>query len=114
MTNQTNSRYQTFKEFWPFYLGEHANHKNRKLHFIGTSLVFALAIYAIATAQWMLFWAVPFCGYGFAWVGHFIVEKNRPATFKYPFWSLAGDFKMFFMTVSGRLQAELDKYKIGK
>ena len=114
MTNQSDFRYKTFQEFWPFYLGEHADPRNRKLHFVGTSLVFAIAIYALATAHYKLFWIVPICGYGFAWVGHFIVEKNRPATFKYPFWSLAGDFKMFFMTVSGKLNAELQKYKIGQ
>jgi hypothetical protein len=113
MTKQKTSRYQSFKEFWPFYLGEHANPKNRKLHFMGTSLVLIIAAYAIASGHYKLLWIVPFAGYGFAWVGHFIVEKNRPATFTYPFWSLAGDFKMFFMTVSGRLQSELDKYKIG-
>ena len=114
MTKPADSRYKTFQEFWPFYLGEHADSTNRKLHFAGSSLVILLAIYALATAQFRLFWAIPICGYGFAWVGHFIIEKNRPATFKYPLWSLAGDFKMWFMTVTGKLQADLDRYKITK
>ena len=73
MTNQSDFRYKTFQEFWPFYLGEHADPRNRKLHFVGTSLVFAIAIYALATAHYKLFWIVPICGYGFEWVGHFIV-----------------------------------------
>jgi hypothetical protein len=104
--------YKSFQEFWPFYLSEHANKKNRRLHFMGTMIVFIILISAIATAYWTLLWIIPFAGYGFAWVGHFIVEKNRPATFKHPLWSLIGDFKMFFMTLAGRLPRELEKYAI--
>jgi hypothetical protein len=95
---------KSFAEFWPFYLQEHSNPTNRRLHFIGTSLVHLILIYAIVTQQWMLLWVVPFMGYGFAWVGHFIIEKNRPATFKHPLWSLMGDFKMFYLMLLGKLK----------
>lgn len=95
---------KSFAEFWPFYLQEHSNPTNRKLHFIGTSLVHLILIYAIVTQQWNLLWIVPVMGYGFAWVGHFIIEKNRPATFKHPLWSLMGDFKMFYLMLFGKLK----------
>lgn len=95
---------KTFAEFWPFYLQEHSHPLNRRLHFIGTFLVHVIFIYALATQQWMLLWIVPVLGYGFAWVGHFIVEKNRPATFKHPLWSLRGDFKMFYLMLLGKLK----------
>ena len=96
------SRYSTFREFYPFYLSEHRNSTCRKLHFAGSTLVLALVAVAIVTANawWLL--AVPFAGYGFAWVGHFAFEKNRPATFTYPLWSLAGDFRMWSEMARGR------------
>jgi hypothetical protein len=89
-------RFQTFREFYPFYLGEHSLAANRLLHVIGMVLVWSWVIYCLAwgTAVWA--WAAPAIGYGFAWVGHFFIEKNRPATFKYPFYSLMGDFRMTF------------------
>lgn len=95
---------KSFAEFWPFYLQEHSNQTNRRLHFVGTFLVHLLFIYSVVTQQWPLLWAVPFMGYGFAWVGHFIIEKNRPATFKHPLWSLRGDFKMFYLMLFGKLK----------
>ena len=96
------SRFASFREFYPFYLNEHSNRTSRRLHFIGSCGVLALLAWAIAerNAWWLL--AALFCGYGFAWVGHFFFEKNRPATFKYPLWSLMGDFRLFFETVSGK------------
>ncbi len=93
----------TFEEFWPFYLSEHSNATNRRLHFAGTFLVHVLVVVLLITKQWNLAWALPILGYGFAWVGHFIVEKNRPATFKHPLWSLRGDMKMFYMMLGGKL-----------
>ena len=101
---------QSYEQFWPFYLGEHSNPLNRKLHFIGTSLVVGIGATALVTGQWWMLPAMPVAGYGFAWYGHFIVEKNRPATFTYPLWSLRGDFEMWWKTITGELQAELDKY----
>jgi len=94
----------SFREFWPFYLQEHSHPVNRRLHFIGTLLVHLLIIAALVThhARWLL--ALPVIGYGFAWVGHYIIEKNRPATFKHPLWSLIADFKMFYCILLGRLK----------
>lgn len=95
---------KSFAEFWPFYLQEHSNPLNRRLHFIGTFLVHVIFLYAVITQQWNLLWVVPVLGYGFAWVGHFIIEKNRPATFKHPLWSLRGDFKMFYLMLLGKMK----------
>ena len=102
-------KYQNFAEFWPFYLREHAKPRTRHLHFAGTSMVVLIAIIAISTRQWMLLLALPVAGYGFAWVAHFQIEKNRPATFTYPLWSLAADFKMWWLWLTGRLALELEK-----
>ena len=88
---------KTFKEFWPYYLKEHSNPINRQLHFIGTLIVHLVLVFIISRAEWRLLWIVPVVGYVFAWGGHFIIEKNRPATFKHPIWSLMGDFKMFYL-----------------
>jgi hypothetical protein len=101
---------QSYEQFWPFYLSEHGNPLNRKLHFIGTSLVVGIGATALVTGQWWMVAAMPVAGYGFAWVGHFIVEKNRPATLTYPLWSLRGDFEMWWKTITGELDAELEKH----
>ena len=89
-------RIRTFKEFYPYYLSQHQNPICRGLHFIGTAIVIALAIAAVITFNWALLIFVPIAGYGFAWIGHAFFEKNKPATFTYPLYSLMGDFKMFF------------------
>ena len=96
------SRFASFREFYPFYLDEHSNRTSRRLHFIGSCGVLVLLGVALwqRNGGWLL--AALVCGYGFAWVGHFFFEKNRPATFKYPLWSLMGDWRMFFETVSGK------------
>jgi DNA polymerase II large subunit len=86
--------FKSFSEFYPFYLTEHVNKKNRVLHFIGTSILILIFIYALISGQYKLLWLCPLIGYGFAWAGHMIFEKNRPATFKNPFYSLASDFVM--------------------
>ena len=98
-----------FADFWPYYLREHSRPATRALHYIGTSVVVALAAYAILTGRWLLFLAIPVAGYFFAWAGHFGIEKNRPATFTYPLWSLAADFKMWWLWLTGRLGPELDR-----
>jgi hypothetical protein len=87
--------YQSFREFYPAYLAEHANPVCRRLHFVGTALVLLVFAAAVITREWLWLLAVPVLGYGFAWVGHFVFERNRPATFRHPFYSLAGDFVLF-------------------
>jgi hypothetical protein len=99
-------RFQSFAEFYPYYLSEHLNPTCRKLHFAGTTLVLAIAVAMIATQQWWLGLLLPIAGYGFAWVGHFAFEKNRPATFTYPRWSLAADFVMYWQLLTGRIRFE--------
>jgi hypothetical protein len=102
-------QYQSFAEFWPFYLREHSKPRTRAMHYAGTSLVIAIAIFAAATGRWWWLLAIPLAGYGFAWAAHFAVEKNRPATFTYPLWSLAADFRMWWLWATGRLQPELER-----
>ncbi|CAM3906945.1 hypothetical protein CCOS865_03761 [Pseudomonas reidholzensis] len=97
------AQFRSFAEFYPYYLGEHSNPTCRRLHFVGTSLVIALLAYTIASGKWLLLLAVPVFGYGFAWVGHFFFEKNRPATFKHPWYSLVGDFAMFRDILLGKV-----------
>jgi len=94
--------FKTFKEFYPYYLQEHSNRTNRRLHVIGTSLSITILLFIILTNQLKLLFLVPIVGYGFAWVGHFFFEKNRPATFTYPIWSLLGDFVMLYEIASGQ------------
>lgn len=100
---QSNQPFRTFSAFYPYYLSEHAHSVCRILHFIGSWLVLAVIGIAIFTQAWMLLWLVPVIGYGFAWAGHFFYEKNRPATFRYPFYSLAGDWVMFKDILLGRV-----------
>jgi hypothetical protein len=96
-------RFATFRDFYPFYLSEHRNPTCRKLHFAGSSLVLGLILAAIVTPHLWLLWLVPIAGYGFAWVGHFAFEKNRPATFKYPAWSFMGDWVMYWQLLTGKI-----------
>ena len=102
-------RFATFAEFWPHYLREHSRADTRALHYAGTSLVVALAIGAVLSGHLLWLVAVPIAGYFFAWVGHFVLEKNRPATFTHPLWSLAADFRMWFLWLTGRLGPELER-----
>lgn len=104
-----SNRIQSFADFWPHYLREHARPKTRALHYVGTTLVVGIALFALLSGRNGLFIAVPFAGYGFAWIAHFVVEKNRPATFAHPLWSLAADFKMWALWLTGRLGPELDR-----
>lgn len=98
--------FNSFKEFYPFYLGEHSDPVCRGLHLVGTALVLALLGGIIATGNGQLAWLLPVVGYGFAWVGHFFFEHNKPATFKHPFYSLLGDFAMFFQAITFTLPKE--------
>ena len=105
--------YTTFAGFWPFYLREHGKPLTRALHYIGTSMVVALALFAVVTGRWWWLAAMPVAGYFFAWIAHFTVEKNRPATFTYPLWSLAADFRMWWLWLNRRLGPELAKAGVG-
>jgi hypothetical protein len=96
-------RYTSFRDFYPFYLSEHRDAICRRLHFIGSLIVLAtIATAIVARNAWWLV-AAPIAGYGFAWVGHFFFEKNRPATFAYPLYSLVGDWRMFADILRGKL-----------
>ena len=103
--------YNTLNEFYPYYLKEHSNKICRILHFVGTSLVIALVITAIVTFDFKLLIYVPMAGYGFAWIGHYVFEKNRPATFKHPLYSLVSDFKMFFDLLTLKIPFDISKQK---
>jgi hypothetical protein len=104
----SEGRIQSFAEFWPFYVREHSLPACRALHFIGSTLVLVV-IAAAATYNWWLLLAAPVVGYGFAWIGHFAIEKNKPASFSYPLWSFIGDWKMWAMMLVGRMGAEVEK-----
>lgn len=98
------SRFSSFKEFYPFYLGEHANKICRRLHFVGSTLVLAVVAAAFVTGDARWFIAAPLAGYGFAWVGHFFFEHNKPATFKHPLYSFMGDWVMYAQILSGKVK----------
>ncbi len=101
MTDSAN--FTSFADFYLFYLTEHTNKISRRLHVIGTSLIILIGIFAIISTDWLLLWLLPVVGYGFAWLGHFVFEKNRPATFKHPLYSLMGDFKMWWQVITLKL-----------
>ena len=98
------SRYASFREFYPFYLSEHTNRTSRRLHVSGTLLALMLAATALLTGRLALLWAVPVAGYALAWVGHCFFEKNTPATFTHPLYSLRGDFTMLYEVLTGRIR----------
>ncbi|TCZ84942.1 DUF962 domain-containing protein [Lysobacter sp. N42] len=95
-------RFASFREFYPYYLAEHGHRTSRRLHFVGSCGVLAFIALVQRDARWLL--AAPVCGYGFAWVGHFVFEKNRPATFRHPVYSLMGDWVMFKDILTGRIR----------
>lgn len=103
----TERKYKSFWSFYPYYLTEHGDPKNRLLHFVGTSLIIAFLIAGILLQNWWFIAVIPFCGYGFAWVGHFCIERNRPATFTYPLYSLGSDFVIFWHTLTGQINKKL-------
>jgi hypothetical protein len=101
-------RYASYEEFWPFYVSQHRHPVNQALHFTGTTLVLAcLAAAVIVAPLWLA--VSPLAGYGFAWIGHFFFERNRPATFTYPLWSLRADFRMYRKIWLGQMRAEMEK-----
>lgn len=92
-----------FRAFYPFYLGEHSNRACRRLHFVGSSLVLLIFLILLVTGRWQWWFLLPLFGYGFAWIGHFFFEKNRPATFSHPVYSLMGDWVMFKDILTGKI-----------
>ena len=103
-----DERIQSFEEFWPFYVREHAVPACRALHFIGSTLSLVVIAAGIIYSPWILL-AAPVVGYGFAWFGHFFIEKNKPASFKYPLWSFIADWKMWAMILTGRMSGEVQR-----
>lgn len=105
----TEREIETFEQFWDFYVSEHRSKANRILHFVGTTAAMGCVATGIVTRRYWLVALALVCGYGPAWFGHFVVEGNRPATFKYPLWSLRADFVMWWKTVQGKMDAEVER-----
>jgi hypothetical protein len=97
-------KFRNFSEFYPQYLSEHSDPANRRLHFLGCLAVIIVILYSVLTQVWLALTLVPLVGYGFAWTGHFFIEKNKPATFEYPIYSLLGDWKMFLDIITGKIR----------
>ena len=104
-------RYKSFAEFWPHYVAEHSKPSTRLLHLIGTTIALATVVYFIAVGRWWLFPVALIPGYGAAWIGHFFIEKNKPATFQYPLWSFMGDYKMIAYMITGRMSGEVERVR---
>ena len=107
-----NKGIESYGAFWPFYLREHSKPQTRALHYVGSIASVVMLLWAVATQSWWWLLAVPVMGYAFAWFAHFFVEKNKPATFKAPWWSLISDYRMCGLWLSGRLGNELMKHQI--
>ena len=104
MTDEQQTRYESFNAFYPFYLSQHQNITCRRLHFVGSTLIIVMLSYILINSSWLLLWTIPLLGYGFAWIGHFFFEKNRPATFSYPWYSLLGDWVMYKDMLIGKIK----------
>jgi hypothetical protein len=100
---------KSFEEFWPFYVAEHSKPATRSLHFAGTAMALACLATLALKGKWRWLPLALAPGYAAAWVGHFLVEKNRPATFKYPLWSLLADQKMFALMLAGKMEEEIER-----
>jgi hypothetical protein len=98
---------QSYQEFWPYYLREHANPVTRLVHAAGTLLGLLVLLWGVILGPLWLVLLALVLGYAFAWGSHLLVERNRPATFRHPLWSLASDLRMAWLLLTGRLGAEL-------
>jgi len=101
-------RIATFREFWPYYVREHQAPGCRALHFVGTTLALLCLLALLVTGNWWWLLAAPLAGYGTSWIGHFAIEHNQPAAFRYPLWSLAADAKMWLLMIAGRMGREVE------
>ncbi|HEY4126444.1 MAG TPA: DUF962 domain-containing protein [Gammaproteobacteria bacterium] len=99
-----SANYTHFRDFYPFYLGEHRDRICRRMHFVGTSLVLITFLALLITGRWGFWYLLPLFGYGFAWAGHFFFERNRPATFTHPIYSFMGDWLMYYDIVRGKIR----------
>jgi hypothetical protein len=105
--------FASYEEFWPFYLRQHSDRVTRALHFTGTNLALGAVVAGILVTPWWLVAALP-AGYLFAWAGHLFFERNRPATFTHPLWSLRADFRMWSYIWRRRLGEELRRTSQGQ
>lgn len=112
MSNPVDKKFNSFNEFYPYYLTEHSHPFCRALHYIGSLLVLVTLYHGLSSGHYKVLWLLPIIGYGFAWVGHFFVEKNRPATFTYPFYSLAADWVMLKDFLTGQIGKKLSEVGI--
>jgi hypothetical protein len=99
-----SQRFDSFAQFYPFYLSEHSRRSTRRIHFVGSALALVLLAMALLSRSLGLVLLAVICGYGFAWIGHFFFEKNRPATFRHPLYSLMGDWVMFWQMLTGKIR----------
>ena len=106
MSEQT---FRTFEEFWPYYVREHSKKETRSLHFLGTSLAAGCLAVAALTRRANVALLAPVVGYGLSWIGHYYIEKNRPATFTYPLWSFRGDLRMWRLIAAGTMDDEVER-----
>jgi hypothetical protein len=107
----SEQKIKTYTEFWDFYVAEHSKPLTRLFHFVGTALGIVLLVWFIRSGNYLY---IPLCfvvGYAFAWFSHFFIEKNKPATFKYPFWSFISDYKMMFYMLIGKMSAEVERVR---
>jgi hypothetical protein len=109
----STTRYKSFAEFWPFYIGEHSRTGTRVLHYIGTVTATICVVLLLVSGRWWLFPLGLIPGYSCAWIGHFFIEKNRPATFSYPVWSFLADYKMTALMLTGKLRPEITRVHSG-
>jgi hypothetical protein len=104
---KNEKRIESYSDFWDFYVSEHTNPLNRQLHFFGTTFAIVLLVWFSLNQMWIY---LPLClvfGYGFSWIGHFFVEKNKPASFTYPAWSFVSDYVMLFYMITGKMNSEV-------